>query len=65
MPDKHLKITFEPQPLKLGGEWQLVAAFPNGLTVNITGFKTEDEAKQWLGSPRRMEWVRAHGYSDD
>jgi hypothetical protein len=65
MPESRDRITFNPMPRRVGGEWHLEAHFPSGLTVAIRGFKSEGEAKEWLGSTHRMTWVRERGYPDD
>jgi hypothetical protein len=55
-------ISFEPRPLKLGAEWLIVATWPNGKVENITGFTTESEAINWIGSSKQLEWLKARGF---
>ena len=43
MKDDTAKITFEPRPLKVGHEWQVVATWPSGHTEYITGFVDESD----------------------
>jgi hypothetical protein len=56
------KISFEPQPLKVGVEWCVVAIYPKGQQERIAGFKTEREAVDWIGSSAALNWVKARGY---
>jgi hypothetical protein len=48
--------------LKAENEWQVVATFPTGQKQHIAGFKSEAEAMSWIGSPRRLAWIRVQGY---
>jgi hypothetical protein len=57
-------ITFNPQPLKAGHEWQVIATYPRGQQEHITGFKTETEAKDWIAKDSKT-WLRKRGYADD
>jgi hypothetical protein len=38
--------------------WVLDAVFPNGKQAAITGFRTESEANEWLGSAGHVVWLR-------
>jgi hypothetical protein len=40
--------TFEPRPLKIGGDWSVVATWRDGHTERITGFKSGREAFDWV-----------------
>ena len=55
------KISIDPNPRRAGNEWHLEACFPNGKTLAITGFKTDAEAKDWLGSSQHIAWLREIG----
>ena len=57
------QIHFTPKPLKIGGEWYLVATWPSGQEEHITGFKTEIEALNWIGQPKQLEWLRIRGFT--
>jgi hypothetical protein len=65
MPESRDRITFNPVPRRVGGGWYLEASLPDGRTIPITGFKSEREAKEWLGSSQRVTWLREMGYPDD
>ena len=55
-------VRFETRPLKIGEGWQVVANYPDGQKENITGFKTEIEAADWIDSDSCVDWVKARGY---
>jgi len=48
--------------LKAENEWQIVTTFPTGQKEHIAEFKSEAEAVAWIGSPRCLAWIKAHGY---
>jgi len=48
MAEPHQRITINPQPVKAGDEWHVVATWPSGHPEHITGFKTEAEAREWI-----------------
>jgi len=56
-------IKFEPLPVKVGGEWQVVVTYPTGEIEQVDGFKSETEAVDWIGSTACLEWVGERGYS--
>jgi hypothetical protein len=58
------KVTFKPQPLKVGVDWHVIASFPSGQREHITGFKSEAEAVEWLASSRCQTWLVARGYAE-
>jgi hypothetical protein len=65
MAGTHSNITFTPQPLKVGWEWHIEAILPNGQKEHITGFPTEQVAKDWLADPAMtQQWLRKRGYAD-
>ena len=57
-------IIFSPNPLKVGGEWQVVAQYPSGQVEMITGFKTEAEAMEWIEKDSKA-WVKKRAYGDE
>jgi hypothetical protein len=56
-------IKFEPLPVNIGAEWQVVVTYPTGETEHVGGFGSETEALDWIGSAACFEWVRAQRYS--
>lgn len=58
------KLIFDLVPRKVLNEWHIGFKYPNGRAGVIKGFRTETDAKQWLASSRRKEWMRRKGYSD-
>jgi len=57
-------VMLNPQPVKFGDEWYVVATYPNGQEERILGFKTEEAAKDWIANDSK-EWRRRRGYSDE
>src|SRR5437660_9588889 len=55
-PSSNQATTLESQPIQ-------GIQYVSGQTLR--GFKTEGEANEWLGSTRRMTWVRDNGYPDE
>ena len=55
------RIFFEPYPIKVGNEWQLLAIWPNRRKEYVTGFQSAAEATEWLFSDRRVAWLKARG----
>ena len=66
MVEPHDKIKINPQPLKLrvGNEWHVRAIWPSGHPEEITGFKTEAEARDWINGEGAKAWLREKGCSD-
>ena len=58
------KISFKPQPVKVGLDWQVVAVHASGQREHITGFKSETEALDWIRSPQCHGWLIARGYTE-
>ncbi len=58
------KLTINPQPVRVGNEWRVRAVWPSGYPEEITGFKTEAEAKDWIAT-RSKAWLRGRGYPND
>jgi hypothetical protein len=42
------KVTFAPVEMKIGKGWYILATPPKGTPVQLGGFKTEDEAREWI-----------------
>jgi hypothetical protein len=64
MAEPRLRITIEPQPVKVGNEWHVRAIWPSGHPEEITGFKTEDEARAWIAGDGAKTWLLSRGYQD-
>jgi hypothetical protein len=45
------------------GDWQIVAECPGVETVRIKGLESKADVDDWLSGPRRLDWLRAHGYA--
>jgi hypothetical protein len=65
MAEPHQRITINPQPVKAGDEWHIVATWPSGHPEHITGFKTEAEAREWITGDGAKTWLRGRGYLND
>jgi hypothetical protein len=55
-------VRFEPIPTEIGDGWRVTATYPDGRIEHVTGFNSEEEAMDWIGSPQCLEWLRARGY---
>jgi hypothetical protein len=57
------KITFDPRPLKVGAQWQVVATYPSERQEHLTGFRSEADAKHWItnGSKAWLKKTRQRG----
>jgi hypothetical protein len=52
-------IRFDYQPRQVGHEWHVIAIYPTGQEESITGFKSEQEAKDWLNNDKLVDqWLR-------
>jgi len=58
MRESRNRATVSPSPREAVSGWVLEAVFPNGKQATITGFGTESEASEWLGSARHVAWLR-------
>lgn len=58
MRESRHRATVSPNPREAASGWVLEAVFPNGRPATITGFGTESEANEWLGSARHVAWLR-------
>jgi len=65
MAEPHQSIRINPQPVRVGKEWHVVAIWPSGHAEEITGFKTEAEARAWIAGDGAKAWLRGRGYSYD
>ena len=52
-------IRFDYQPHRVGDEWHVMAIYPSGETEAITGFKSEQEASDWVNNDTLVNrWLR-------
>ena len=51
--------------MRVGNKWHVVAIWPSGHPEEITGFKTEAEARAWIAGDGAKAWLRGRGYSYD
>ena len=59
-------IRFDYQPHKVGNEWHVIAIHPTGEAEAITGFKSEQEAKDWVNNDTLVkQWLRKKEESDE
>jgi hypothetical protein len=58
MSESRNRAAVSPSPREAVSGWVLEAVFPNGTLATITGFGTESEANEWLGSARHVAWLR-------
>ena len=65
MAEPRQSIRINPQPVKVGDEWHVVAVWPSGHPEQITGFKTEAEARAWITGDAAKAWLRGRGYPND
>ena len=58
-------IRFDYQPRQVGNEWHVIAIHPTGEMEAITGFKSEQEAANWLNNDAQVkQWLRAKARSE-
>ena len=55
------KIEFRPTELKDHSGWYVQAVFHNAPPLQLGGFKTEDEAKDWV-KHNSAHWLNAREY---
>jgi hypothetical protein len=58
MYESRKRVAVSPSPREVGTGWALDAVFADGEQTAITGFGTESEAHEWLGSARHVAWLR-------
>jgi hypothetical protein len=44
------------------GQWLIQAFCPDHKIEYVVGFKSDDEAWQWISGPQSKEWARMRGY---
>jgi hypothetical protein len=59
------RITIIPRPVRAANEWHVIAVWPSGHREQITGFKTEAEAREWINGDGAKTWLRGRGYPND
>jgi hypothetical protein len=53
-------VKFEPVEWKILPEWYVLATFPDGQELRISGaFKTEADARAWIASGS-AKWLKEH-----
>jgi hypothetical protein len=57
-------IVFEPQRIA-DDDWQIRAHCPGARIEYITGFKSEDKAREWIASGHSLSWARSWGEQND
>ena len=65
MGELHPSIKIIPQPIKVGDEWHVKAIWSSGHPEEISGFKTEAEAREWINGDGAKAWLRGRGYPND
>jgi len=65
MAEPHQSIRINPQPIKAGNGWRVMAICPSGHPEEITSFKTEAEARAWIAGDGAKAWLRGRGYPND
>jgi hypothetical protein len=58
MDDVKHKVAFEP--VKTGTGWCVRVVLPNGKELNLGGFTTEPEAKEWIAR-KSLAWLKLKG----
>jgi hypothetical protein len=59
MAERLPNIRFDYQPRQVGNEWHVIAIYPTGQMEAITGFKSEQEAKDWVNNDALVkQWLR-------
>jgi hypothetical protein len=59
MPDHGPEAVFEPVELKDGTGWYVRLTLPGRTPPQITGFKTEAEARKWIET-KSAEWLEGY-----
>ena len=65
MAEPRQSIRIDSQPVKVGNVWHVRAIWPSGHVEEITGFKTEAEARAWIAGDAAKAWLRGRGYPTD
>jgi hypothetical protein len=53
------KVEFEPVPMKIGSGWCVRVTLPYGASPQLGGFKTEEEAREWIRR-KSAAWLREY-----
>ncbi len=59
MVNDSLPPSLSVKELKLGGEWYVIIAWPNGAFEHVEGFWTERDAADWIDH-ESAEWLQRH-----
>ena len=51
------KVEFEPAEMKVGKGWYVRATAPKRIPLQLGGFKTEEEAREWI-KRKSLEWLK-------
>jgi hypothetical protein len=51
------EVIFEPVEMKIGKGWYVLATPPKGTAAQLGGFKTEDEAREWI-KRKSIAWLK-------
>jgi hypothetical protein len=51
--------------VKVGNVWHVRAIWPSAHVEEITGFKTEADARAWIAGDAAKAWLRGRGYPTD
>jgi hypothetical protein len=53
------QVEFEPAPMKIGSGWCVQVTLPYGINPKLGGFKTEEEAREWIAR-KSAEWLKGY-----
>jgi hypothetical protein len=53
------KVEFEPVMMKIGSGWYVRITLPDGVGPQLGGFKTEDEAREWIAR-ESAAWLKEY-----
>jgi hypothetical protein len=48
-----------PAPMKIGSGWCVQVTLPSGINPKLGGFKTEEEAREWIAR-KSAEWLKQY-----
>jgi hypothetical protein len=57
------KTRFEPRAIKVRSGWLVVVRFPDRPEIEVPGFSTEADAKNWVTNDSSA-WLQKLGYGD-
>jgi hypothetical protein len=55
------QVSFYPTADKIDSGWHVVVSFPDALPQHVTGFASENEAKDWVKSKSKT-YLKTLGY---